>query len=63
MKAKELIEALYKCPPDASVRFFVAWDDERIISQVSPEDFDGFVVVGDADLPLEKYARDYRHER
>lgn len=62
MNVRQLIAELSTCPPDANVRFFVAWDDERTVMRVSPQDADDFVVLGDNNLPAEKYGRDYKDE-
>ena len=59
MKVSELIAALSECPPDSDVKFFVDWEDLRAVSDVSPEDSDGNVVLGVA-LPAEMFSRDYR---
>lgn len=60
MKAKDLIAELAKCPPDADVRFFVGWEDCRAVADVSPEDANGDVLLGDR-LPPEVFARDYKY--
>ena len=63
MIVKDLIEKLQRVKnQEATVKFFISWDDERDINGFSPEDFDGNVVLSD-DLPFEKYAQDYKYER
>jgi len=59
MKVRDLIERLSHCPQDAPVRFFLNWESRPEVKEISPEDADGFVVLGD-DLPAEIFARDYK---
>ena len=59
MKVKDLLTELAKCHPDSEVQFFVGFDDRRTVSEVSPEDSYGNVLLG-ADLPPEAYARDFK---
>jgi len=61
MKVKDLLAELAKCPTEAEVRFFVGWEDRRQVNEVSPEDADGFVLLG-ADLPPEAFARDFKND-
>lgn len=60
MQVRELIERLQKCPPSASVRFFVDWDDRRTVDDVSPEGVDDTVLLG-TQLPPEVFARDFKY--
>lgn len=61
MKVKNLMAELAKCPPDAEVCFFMDWENRRPVSEVSPEDHDGNVLLG-SDLPPEVYARDFKED-
>ncbi|HVI60078.1 MAG TPA: hypothetical protein VM619_14565 [Luteimonas sp.] len=61
MTVQELIAELNKCSKNAQVYFFFDWDSKREVIDVSPEDSDGHVVLGES-LPPELYARDYKYD-
>lgn len=62
MKVRELIQELEKCNSESNIAFFIDFDNKIEINDISYEDSEGDVVLGN-DLPCECHARHYMYER
>ena len=62
MTVAELIAALQQCEPNRRVHFFVDWQHQPEVNEISREDVDGRVMLAH-DMPAEMYVEDYKEER